>query len=165
MKICRKCSGVLIVGKNITALRFSHGDYICKDCTASYARSRYATYRKQYNEDNANQIKKYQREYGSSEQGRMKHEANHARRRQSLQVSCEHSSCVSGIDRRAVWGRDEGCCRIKLVCNGDFVPFEEMHLDHVIPLSKSGLHCLYNVQTGCSQCNRSKHAKLIEAMM
>ena len=39
-------------------------------------------------------------------------------------------------------------------CNG---PFE--HIDHVIPLSKGGKHCLANLRPSCQFCNCSKHNK------
>ena len=39
-------------------------------------------------------------------------------------------------------------------CGG---PFE--HIDHVIPLSKNGRHCLSNLRPACSKCNLSKHSK------
>ncbi|MBC8222433.1 MAG: HNH endonuclease [SAR86 cluster bacterium] len=39
-------------------------------------------------------------------------------------------------------------------CDG---PFE--HVDHVIPLSKGGPHCLSNLRPACQFCNLSKHAK------
>ncbi len=68
---------------------------------------------------------------------------------------------VEQIDRRVVWGRDEGHCRIKLVCDGIFVPFDEMHLDHVVPVSKGGTHTWSNVQTGCAPCNYAKSNLLL----
>jgi len=68
---------------------------------------------------------------------------------------------VEDIDRQVVWGRDEGHCRIKLVCNGDFVPFAKMELDHIIPVVAGGAHAYYNVQTGCLPCNRAKGARLL----
>lgn len=67
---------------------------------------------------------------------------------------------VEDVDRRVVWGRDEGHCRVKLVCEGVFVPFEEMHLDHVHPISKGGKHAYFNVQTACAPCNLTKGAKV-----
>ena len=42
-------------------------------------------------------------------------------------------------------------------CNG---PFE--HIDHVIPLSKGGLHCLSNLRPSCQSCNLSKHNKSLK---
>jgi len=84
-------------------------------------------------------------------------QANAFQKRKGLKMT---NGPVDNIDRRAVWGRDEGHCRIGLVCDCDFVPFEEMHLDHVIPLSKGGTHTWNNVQTGCKPCNLSKAAKI-----
>ena len=39
-------------------------------------------------------------------------------------------------------------------CGG---PFE--HVDHVIPVSRGGLHCLSNLRPACAPCNLSKGAK------
>lgn len=83
--------------------------------------------------------------------------AYHARRRSLLK-----DGPFDVINRRAVWGRDEGHCRIKLVCDGVFVPFDEMHLDHVIPVSKGGTHTWSNVQTGCASCNQVKSNSILE---
>lgn len=63
---------------------------------------------------------------------------------------------VEDVERIVVWGRDEGHCR---KCSA-FVPFKDFHLDHVIPISKGGVHSYYNVQTLCAPCNLSKGAKL-----
>lgn len=83
------------------------------------------------------------------------------RRARLAEAVCDHVACLT-IDRRVVWGRDEGHCRIKLVCTGIFVPFEKMHLDHIIPLVGGGLHCYGNVQTGCAPCNLSKSGRILE---
>jgi 5-methylcytosine-specific restriction endonuclease McrA len=83
-----------------------------------------------------------------------------AKRRALLQ-----DAFVEDVDRRAVWGRDESRCRVKLVCDGMFVPFEEMHLDHIIPLSKGGVHAYYNVQTACAPCNHAKGARVLEVQL
>jgi|ERR1700746_25645 len=63
---------------------------------------------------------------------------------------------VEFVNRRVVWGRDEGHCRVKLVCDGDFVPYHEMVLEHRIPLSMGGEHSYANVQTSRFRCNCSK---------
>lgn len=68
----------------------------------------------------------------------------------------EHGVAAENIDRRAVWGRDEGHCRR---CS-TFVPFDKMELDHIIPLSKQGAHKYYNVQTLCRTCNLEKSDKI-----
>lgn len=83
------------------------------------------------------------------------HRKSKAKRRTLLKTN----GPVDNINWRSVWGRDEGHCRVGLRCNFDFVPFEEMELEHVIPLSKGGTHTWNNVQTSCSPCNRSKSNK------
>jgi 5-methylcytosine-specific restriction endonuclease McrA len=74
---------------------------------------------------------------------------------------CDHEACKM-LSRRVVWGRDEGRCRIKLKCDGDYIPFEKMELDHVIPYTEGGKHCYYNVQTSCMLCNRAKYNYVLE---
>jgi len=38
----------------------------------------------------------------------------------------------------------------------------DMQMDHVIPLSKGGAHCLGNVAPACGPCNQSKHDSTVE---
>lgn len=61
---------------------------------------------------------------------------------------------VEDVDRCIVWERDEGMCQI---C---FEPVEiyDMHLDHVVPLVKGGMHSYANTQTACAPCNLKKGA-------
>ncbi len=43
------------------------------------------------------------------------------------------------------------------------VPIADVHLDHIVPLIKGGMHAVENLCVSCSTCNRSKGAKpLIE---
>jgi 5-methylcytosine-specific restriction endonuclease McrA len=61
------------------------------------------------------------------------------------------------VRRRDIYERDQGRCGI---CGGPVV-FEEMHLDHVIPLARGGVHGPENVQVAHALCNRKKHAKVV----
>lgn len=63
---------------------------------------------------------------------------------------------VEPVSRRAVWERDGGICHICL----DPVAFEEMHLDHVMPLAKGGTHTYDNVAPTHASCNLHKAAKV-----
>lgn len=63
---------------------------------------------------------------------------------------------VEDVQRIVVWGRDEGHCRKCSV----FVSFAGFHMDHIIPISKGGVHSYYNVQTLCPPCNLSKGARV-----
>jgi 5-methylcytosine-specific restriction endonuclease McrA len=44
-------------------------------------------------------------------------------------------------------------------CNDFFSP-NECHIDHIVPLSKGGAHCLTNLAIACAKCNLSKGCKL-----
>jgi len=107
-------------------------------------------------------VREYQRQWREQNPDRWRETlARHSQKRRAVELSAvcgQHPGCKR-ISRRVVWGRDEGHCRIKLLCDGVFVPFKELHLDHVIPLSKGGLHCYCNLQTGCAPCNMAKGAR------
>lgn len=63
---------------------------------------------------------------------------------------------IEPISRRLVWEQDEGICHICL----ESVEFEDMHLDHVVPLSKGGTHTYDNVASSHEMCNLKKAAKV-----
>lgn len=141
MKRCKKCQRLLPLSmyakSNVTKDKLWNS---CKDCKRIY--------NKQYYQDHKEQFFARARLLNPG--------YNAVRRAREL-----GNGSVEDIDRRAVWGRDEGCCRIKLVCDGIFVPFDKMHLDHVIPLSKGGTHTWNNVQVGCAPCNLKKGGELL----
>ena len=64
----------------------------------------------------------------------------------------------SAEDRVMVYNQYEGRCGI---C-GEFVPFDEFTIDHVIPLSKGGTNALKNLQCACKICNALKQDSLSE---
>lgn len=64
---------------------------------------------------------------------------------------------VEQIDRREVYERDGGICHI---CDTP-VEYDDMHLDHVIPLAKGGAHTHDNVATSHSKCNVRKGASIV----
>jgi 5-methylcytosine-specific restriction endonuclease McrA len=60
---------------------------------------------------------------------------------------------IEAIDRAIVYERDKGICGIcRKPVDSDW------HLDHIIPLSRSGEHSYANVQVSHSRCNLSKGA-------
>lgn len=60
---------------------------------------------------------------------------------------------VERVYRTKVWVRDGGVCHI---CR---VPVDRAawDLDHVIPVSRGGVHCYSNVRVSHPYCNRKKH--------
>lgn len=63
---------------------------------------------------------------------------------------------VEVVDPRTVFERDKGICGICRLAVDPMTPWE---VDHVIPISKGGLHSYANVQLAHRKCNRSKAAK------
>lgn len=68
---------------------------------------------------------------------------------------------VSAQERAAVYNKTEGHCA---TC-GEFVPYTDFTVDHIIPLAKGGNNDLSNLQCACSVCNRIKQDILPEDLM
>ena len=54
--------------------------------------------------------------------------------------------------RMSVYNQSEGRC----VYCGRFIPFDEMTIDHIVPLSKGGTNYEKNLQCCCKECNLMK---------
>ena len=52
--------------------------------------------------------------------------------------------------------------RVRCYLCGAMVPKGERHVDHIVPLSKGGLHTASNLAVACAACNLKKQAKLPE---
>lgn len=66
------------------------------------------------------------------------------------------AATVESVDYNLIWQRDGGICHI---CGGLVAP-NDIHFDHVIPLSKGGPHTHDNIKVSHSLCNTRKGAKL-----
>lgn len=75
--------------------------------------------------------------------------------------SSSHRKCFTAQERAAVYNKTEGHCAI---C-GEFVPYTDFTVDHIIPLAKGGNNDLSNLQCACSVCNRIKQDILPEDLM
>jgi 5-methylcytosine-specific restriction endonuclease McrA len=66
---------------------------------------------------------------------------------------------VERIIRREVYERDQGCCYL---CSRPVPSYHgrDMHVEHIVPVSKGGSHILSNVATSCHPCNQRKRATL-----
>lgn len=75
----------------------------------------------------------------------------HARRRaRKADATIEH------FTRQEIIDRDKSTCHL---CGKHCDPID-IHLDHVIPLSRGGDHSRENVKVACSQCNMRKGARI-----
>lgn len=79
--------------------------------------------------------------------------------REAIRRAQKKATDVEGVTREGVYSRDEGRC----VHCGKELLLAEMHLDHLIPLSKLGGHTWLNCATACAGCNLSKGSKLPKA--
>ncbi len=75
-----------------------------------------------------------------------------SRRRARLQ-----DATMGTVSYRAILERDGHVCHI---CGLD-VATDDVHFDHVIPLSKGGAHSMENIKVSHSKCNLRKAARLI----
>src|ERR1700677_1289383 len=129
-KVCSKCKEA----KPLDA--FTKGAFYCKSCTSEYQRQRRINHpqeHRQWEEDHPeqNRANKRQWEIDHPEQMRAsKHKGNLARRARLL------NQFVEDVDPQIVYNMHGGMCGI---CE-DFVEGDDFHVDHVIPLSKGGLH-------------------------
>ena len=69
-------------------------------------------------------------------------------------VGERHRRSISQDVKIAVSARDHGRCR---QCGST----EQLHFDHVIPVSKGGANTVANIQLLCGLCNRTKGARLM----
>lgn len=69
-------------------------------------------------------------------------------------------SQIGEVDYRVIWARDNGLCHI---CGTEVAP-NDVHYDHIIPLSRGGSHSMENIAVAHSTCNLRKNDKLMEEL-
>lgn len=62
------------------------------------------------------------------------------------------------VYRNDIIDRDLRTCHL---CGKTHLEDHEIHLDHVIPLSKGGTHTADNVKVACAPCNLRKGARIL----
>jgi 5-methylcytosine-specific restriction endonuclease McrA len=75
----------------------------------------------------------------------------------------ELDAFVENVERKIVFQADNYTCQLcGITCPQDAVyPAKNFAtLDHIVPLSRGGLHCYDNVQTLCFSCNCAKGARI-----
>jgi len=68
---------------------------------------------------------------------------------------------IEPIDRDYIYKRDQGTCSL---C-GRKVRKQDMSIDHIVPLSLGGAHCLTNVTLVHLQCNTRKRTRAVPQQM
>lgn len=81
----------------------------------------------------------------------------HMRKGSSTRRARKAAAFIEAIDSGVVFDRDKGICGI---CYEAVERNERWDVDHIVPISKGGLHCYANVQLSHSSCNKRKSAKM-----
>ena len=131
----------------------THSGYAAHKCRCDDCREAQRIYQRRFlranREANARYRERYKDRarvsvlrYSRSIKGKIRSERRRARK---------HGAFVEDVNRDILYEMYGGMCGIcKEFIEGDF------HVDHVIPLSKGGLHCYANVQPAHPACNLRK---------
>lgn len=89
------------------------------------------------------------------------------RRRQAAIKVCAHASClVIGPIQLAWMVNPHRCylCGVAVQLGARVNDPSKCEMDHVVPITRGGLHCAENLRPTCRPCNRRKHTKLLSEM-
>jgi 5-methylcytosine-specific restriction endonuclease McrA len=145
-----------------------------RERTIAYNREHYAEQR-QWMKDHPDRVVEYNRRYNekTNSQPQKEYEARNRaaqsvrrsnwRKKNFMKVreyTQRRYSFIAGappIDYGAILQRDGWVCHI---CGGDILSKEELHFDHVIPLSRGGKHSADNIRPSHAHCNYVKNNRL-----
>jgi len=113
-------------------------------------------YYRKYYEENREKVRDGQRKYRKNNPEKIR--AKRANRR-----ALEHKVTVGDLTAIArVYDLATNGNRVRCYLCGKAIPKAQRHVDHIMPLSKGGLHTASNLAIACAKCNLSKGAKLPE---
>ena len=92
-------------------------------------------------------------EYLQTEQGKISYK-KYTQKRYALKKAL----IVEDINIKAIYADAQGKC---FYCHKN-ITFDEIHIDHFIPVSKGGQHIKSNLRISCKKCNLSKGNKMPE---
>jgi len=170
-KLCRKCSIVLVLGKNWSLGRQKDNNYICSSCLSAYDRS----YRKEHKQQRAIAHKRWReanrekyvatnRRWAVANRDRVRAHSRRWRatnleraRVQYRQATAKRRAQIAGVliglvSQEMIFQADGYRC---VYCGAK----SNLVLDHVVPLAKGGAHIEENLVTACAPCDWSKGAK------
>lgn len=84
---------------------------------------------------------------------------NAAKRRAKVaNAACEHPACLALGPVELAWQTSDHRCwmcgvTVSIGRGGN------LHMDHVVPIARGGLHCAENLRPACGPCNRRKGSK------
>jgi 5-methylcytosine-specific restriction endonuclease McrA len=81
---------------------------------------------------------------------------NHARRRGA--AFCAHPGCLALGPAALAWQTNPHRCYL---CGTVVWEGVNLHMDHVVPIARGGVHCAENLRPTCATCNLKKHARTL----
>ena len=177
MKTCRKCDIELVVGENWTASRAKNGEYICRDCVKAYKAEYYKAnpekkraQNAEYYKANTEKVKARQAEYNKANPEKKK--AYNAKWRKANPEKVKERNAkyykanpgkinAKTAKRRALIKQQTP----SWYCHATVTEIYEVaaefgyEVDHIVPISKGGLHSHENLQLLTQRENASKGAR------
>ena len=83
-------------------------------------------------------------------------DARHSAKRRGART-CDHPACLALVPVSLAWQTNPHVCWI---CGTPVWQGVNLHMDHVMPISRGGLHCSDNLRPACAFCNLSKHNRV-----
>lgn len=71
---------------------------------------------------------------------------------------CDHPACLVIGPTALAWQTNTHVCYL---CGTPVWQGVNLHMDHVVPISRGGIHCADNLRPACADCNLRKHAKVV----
>ena len=107
--------------------------------------------KRKWSEQNAERLAAYYREWAKRNPERRRE--SHRRRR-----ARKFSTQADIVDYAAILAEHGMLCHL---CQGEIADWDDLHFDHVIPLSRGGAHEAGNIRPSHAGCNLRKASKLI----
>lgn len=171
---CKECTR-----KRSIAYRATHHEQVRVANLRYYAthKDELAEYQARYNETHIDAVRKWgrrkQRRYFAAHREEVcrrarEYKAAHkevSREQCARRRAAKRGASISVGDKEAIkriYDRAANGTRVRCYLCGKIIPKGQRHVDHVIPLSKGGLHAASNLDIACARCNLKKWAKLPE---
>ena len=124
---------------------------------------------RQYRETHLEKERERQRRYYQKHRAeRREYDKNHRSERNAIHATyraLKKNTPMGDLDKiKELYRCAKEASKIRCYLCGKLIPKEHRHVDHIVPLSKRGLHIASNLAVACNKCNESKGAKMPDAI-